>query len=184
MGSHTSSFLVIAEEFDFFFPTSWSIGCLQVFGKGACFRGSHQKAEASMPIFPCPIGAWRSTRDPSSFVRVVEVEGVKVFQTDDFVEFFEGFFPSFFGADIVARDEDVAGVDADADRDFRCTASKIAAMCSNRWPTLVPCPAVVYEIRRVFPLAAKSSTPKRLSTIVSKQASTVPLVAAPGWKFR
>src|SRR5262249_31319162 len=48
---------------------------------------------------------------------IIDVESEKVFETNDFVELFEGFIPAFFGADIVASDKNVAGINADANGD-------------------------------------------------------------------
>ena len=49
---------------------------------------------------------------------VVEVEGIEPLKTDYAVECFKRFVASGGGGEVVAGGEDVAGVDADANRDF------------------------------------------------------------------
>ena len=46
------------------------------------------------------------------------MRGIEMFEPTCLIKFFQGFVPSFFGADVIAGGKDVAGVDADADRDF------------------------------------------------------------------
>ena len=55
----------------------------------------------------------RSTRQFEPLLRIVDVKGLELFETDDPVEFVESPPVPFFGGDVVAGGEDMAGVEAD-----------------------------------------------------------------------
>ena len=46
------------------------------------------------------------------------MESVEMFESNHFVERIQCFIPGFFGADVISSSENVAGVDADANRHF------------------------------------------------------------------
>ena len=52
------------------------------------------------------------------FLRIVEMEGQEMVESNVLVEFLERLEESLFGPDVVARDEDMARVDADSKRNF------------------------------------------------------------------
>lgn len=78
----------------------------------------HQELEALETDFPLAEHRMPVDAGAELFHGVVDVKSVEVIEADDPIEFFQGFFPALFGADVVAGDENVAGVDADADPDF------------------------------------------------------------------
>lgn len=87
-------------------------------------RGGHQEAEALFSDLPLADAGVPVDARAKLFHRIVDVEGVEVLEADDPVEFLERLFPLFRGSDIVACGEDVAGVDADADRNFMMEAAE------------------------------------------------------------
>ena len=49
---------------------------------------------------------------------VVQMKSIEVGEADDLIEFLQRLFPARRSSDVVAGDEDMASVDANADRDF------------------------------------------------------------------
>ena len=79
-------------------------------------RGSERNAaQPSRPRWPSPGSAWRSTLEPSGVCGVVEVQRPEAVQPDDGVELVDHAAQPLRGPHVVARGEQVAGVQAHAE---------------------------------------------------------------------